>query len=144
MAPSDPPKIGDFLDSLDRQRAEEKDELFQSISERRHERERYRTLRREVLEPVVRELERELRQRRHTVKVVSRDESLRVSVVTHGRTPHHGSLTMTRGESGSGELILTYEGVPRTPRPITVSYERVTRDLATRAVLRLIQGLLDS
>lgn len=142
MAPGKQPPIGELLDELERRRSDRQDEVFRAASERRRAVDRFRRLRREVILPVCRELQRELRRRRHSLKVVERDDSVTLTVAVHTRHARHGSLRMVHPGKTLESLRLEYEGIEILPARFDVGLEKVDRQLVTKAVLRLVEGLL--
>lgn len=141
-SPDAVPEIGEYLDHLDRRRAERNDDLQQAASERRRAVELFRQVRRDVLRPAIRELERELSKRRHVAKVVERDDSIRVSVAVRTRQARDGSLLMVHDPVRRDRLRLEYEGIDVLPAAFDVELRSVDRAVARKALMRLLEGLL--
>lgn len=136
------PPISELLDELERRRSERQDEVFRAASERRRAADRFRRLRREVILPVCQELRRELRRRRHSLKVVERDDAVTLTAAVQTRHVRHGSLRLVHPGKSLDSLRIEYEGIEILPDRFDVSLEKVDRQLVTKAVLRLVEGLL--
>jgi hypothetical protein len=134
--------MGEYLDELDRRRAERDDEMHRAASARRRSVELFQNRRREVLRPAIRELERELRQRRHTTKVVESDDSIRVTVAVRTRQPRSGSLLMKHDPGRLHHLRLEYEGIEILIAKYDVELRKVDHALARKALMRLVERLL--
>lgn len=141
-SPDPVPEIGEYLDHLDRRRAERDDDLQKAAGERRRAVELFRQRRRDVLRPAIRDLERELRKRRHVAKVVERDDSIRVTVVVRTRQARDGSLLMLHDPLHLDRLRLEYEGIEILPARFDVELRKVDSALARKALMRLVEGLL--
>lgn len=143
MPAKDPPGLGDLFADLDRRRAERDDELYRAAAERRRAVERFRERRREIIRPAVRELERELRRRRHTAKVVECESSIQVTVAVRTRQARDGSLRMYHDPAKPDHLRLEYQGLDILPDKFDLALDKLDRPLVTRALMRLVEGLLD-
>ncbi len=142
MGERKPPKIRDFLDEIERDRRAREDEFLRAAAERRRAVEHFQGLAKEVIEPVARELERELRRRRHVTKVRRGDRFVQVRVAVHARQARHGSVRFELSEKNPKAILLQYEGIEIVPDHFEVDATKLDRELATRAVLRLVEGLM--
>lgn len=136
------PKIGDYLDELERRRAERDDDAREAAAARRRAVELFRERRRDVLRPAIRELEQELRKRRHTAKVVEREDSIRLTVAVRTRHARDGSLRMAHHPDRLGRLRFEYEGIDIVPDTFDVPLDKLDRPLVDKALVRLVEGLL--
>lgn len=136
------PKISEYLDELERRRAERDDDVREAAAERRRAVERFRQRRRDVLRPAIRELERELQRRRYTAKVVEREDSIRLTVAVHARHARDGSLRMVHHPDRPDRLRFEYDGIEIVPDTFDVPLDKVDRPLVDKALVRLVEGLL--
>jgi hypothetical protein len=136
------PRIADVLARLDREQAARRDDFHRSVAERRRAAERFEKLKTEVLHPVFFELERELARRRHTAKLREGRDEVVLTVSVHEVSPRSGSLSVRRSDDALDRVVLELEGVAALRKRYTVDLDAVDRALVTRAVLRLVEGLL--
>jgi hypothetical protein len=136
------PTLADLLADLDRAHAEKKERFLQSIADRRLAAERFARLKEEVVHPVFYELERELSRRRHVVKVRDAGPLMELTVAVHAVSPRSGTLRLTQVEGELDTVEIEFVGIPMLRKKFAVEIGKVDRGMVTRAVARLVEGLL--
>ncbi len=134
--------IAEVLAELDRARAGRKEEFLRSVQERRAAAERFAKVKAEVIQPVFTELRRELGRRRHHAKVSEVGEGLTLTIGVRAMSPRQGSLRVTPLDSDLARVRIEFQGIPLLRKTFDIDVAAVDRDLVTRAVLRLVEGLL--
>lgn len=138
----DEPRIGDVLADLDRADAARKEERLRSIAERRRAAEQFGRLKEEVVHPVLYELERELTRRRHAVRVRDEGRTVTLTVDVHAVSPRSGSLVIAQRPDDLDTVDIEFVGVRMLRKRFAVDIGKLDRGMVTRAVLRLVEGLL--
>jgi hypothetical protein len=136
------PDIAEVLAELDRARADRKEAFLRSVKERRLAAERFDRAKAEVIRPVFAELQRQLARRRHVTKVRDAVGALTLTVGVHAVEPRQGGLRIAQLDGDLDRVRIEFEGIPLLRKKFDIDLAAVDRDLVTRAVLRLVDGLL--